>query len=126
MAALKLHLFHVLDRVFFREFGFEANIDINLVRPAQCPAVTFVSSTRDLSAATPRRYIAIDIDESKLKTDGVLMGSIAGIGGGNFYLLLVADDGNVRNLTRPLKSNGTASSFEADLPPSKNGSLAPQ
>jgi serine/threonine-protein kinase len=114
--------FHLLDREFRREIGFDATIEVNLVKPAQCAAVTFLSRTRGQSSAMPR----LDIDEDKLRAEGILAGSITAIHGRYFDLLLVADDGTVRNLMSVTTSGGATKSFEIPMPPFDDGLTQPQ
>jgi serine/threonine-protein kinase len=105
---------------FRREFHIDSMITVFAIMPEQCPAVTFASRTRSQSSAM--RSLDIDIDENRLKSEGILMGSITGAGSGNVDLLHVADEGTVHNLTGTLKSDGSTKRFEVRrLPPNTPG-----
>jgi hypothetical protein len=96
--------FEILDYEFKRKNGFEPSIGVHQVTAEQCPAVSFLFQTRRQRGAAPR----LDSATAGLKEGGPLTGSISGTGAGAIDLLLVADDGYVRNLTTLLKPGGGA------------------
>jgi hypothetical protein len=93
--------FEILDYEFKRQNGFEPSIGVHQVMAEQCPAVSFLFHTRRQRSAAPR----LDAVTAGLKEGGPLTGSVSGAapGAGVVELLLVADDGYVRNLTALLK-----------------------
>jgi len=102
--------FEVLDREFERQFGFEARIGVHWVTPEQCPAVNFLSRTKNQPGTAPR----LDIDASGLQNQaapGPLTGSLAAFGNRHVELALIADDGYVFNVTEHLKPAANAKTF---------------
>jgi serine/threonine-protein kinase len=101
--------FDVLNDRFKRQFGFEAEIGVYVVMAEQCPAVNFLSRTRNKAGAAPR----LEVDATGLRStpSGPLTGSVAEIGDRLVELLLVADDGYVHNLTGRLKQSGNTKTF---------------
>ena len=102
--------FEVLDREFERQFGFEARIGVHWVTPEQCPAVNFLSRTKNQPGTAPR----LDIDASGLQNQaapGPLTGSLAAFGNRHVELVLIADDGYVFNVTEHLKPAANAKTF---------------
>jgi hypothetical protein len=89
--------FEALDAAFRHENGFEASIDVRLVTPAQCPAVTFLGRLRGANA--PRLHI----DGVNLGPGGALTGTVDGYGSRNVALLLATDSGTVQNMSHLLK-----------------------
>jgi hypothetical protein len=113
--------FEVLDYEFKRRNGFEASIGVHQVMPEQCPAISFLHQTRNQRGAAPR----LDVFSTGLK-DGAVKGSISDPGDRNVELLLVGDDGYVRNLTGLLKSDGVAKTFGMTLTRTSPGPPRPQ
>lgn len=97
--------FEALDYEFKQRNGFEPSIGVHQVMAAQCPAVSFLFRTRRQQAAAPR----LDAVTTALKEGGPLTGSLSDTGAGAVELLLVADDGYVRNLSLLLRQGGGAS-----------------
>ncbi len=91
--------FEVLDYEFKQRNGFEPSIGVHQVMAEQCPAVGFLFHTRHQRGAAPR----LEAVTAALKEGGPLTGSVSDAGAGATELLLVADDGYVRNLTTLLK-----------------------
>jgi serine/threonine-protein kinase len=114
--------FEVLDYEFKRQNGFEASIGVHQVMPEQCPAVSFLFRTKNQRGAAPR----LDVVTAGLKEGGPLTGSIAGFGDRNVELLLVADDGYVRNLSAMLKPSGNAKIFALRIQKTNPGPPRPQ
>jgi serine/threonine-protein kinase len=113
--------FEVLDYEFRRHNGFEASIGVHQVMPEQCPAISFLYQTRQQRGAAPR----LDLFSTGLK-DGAVKGSVSDSGERTVELLLVGDDGYVRNLTNLLKSDGTVKTFGMTLTRTNPGPPRPQ
>src|SRR5262249_23026904 len=78
--------FWVLNDNFRRQFGFEADIGVRWVTLEQCPAVNFLSRTKNQPGTTPR----LDIDVSALQDPGgSLRGSVAEFGDRHIELVLI-------------------------------------
>ena len=103
--------FEVLDYEFKRQNGSEASIGVHQVMPEQCPAVSFLSRTRNQRGLPPR----LDINAAGLKNAAPLTGTIAEFGDRHVELLLVADDGYVHNLSTLLKQNGNTRTFSIGI-----------
>ncbi len=116
--------FDLLDRAFKKSQGFEASIGIRLVTPSQCPAVTFLNRLRGDSTRAPR----ISLGSVKLRPGEPLAGSVENFANRVVELLLIADDGQVQNMSYLLKPGTDALWFSIDLPRSDNspGSNVPQ
>jgi hypothetical protein len=97
--------FEALDAAFRHENGFEPSIDVRLVTPAQCPAVTFLGRLRGANA--PR----LRIDGVNLGPGDALTGTVDGYGSRNIVLLLAADSGTVQNVSHLLKPGTTTKGF---------------
>lgn len=87
--------FQLFDDDFKLKNGFEAQIDLRKITPAQCPVAAFVSRLRDQRAAAPR----MDIDVFALRSGQVLNGKIDNFGARHVDVLLVDDNGVVQNLS---------------------------
>jgi serine/threonine-protein kinase len=101
--------FEALDAAFRHENGFEASIDVRLVNPAQCPAVTFLGQLR---ASNPPH---LRIDGASLRAGGALTGSVDGYGSRNIELLVATDAGTVQNVSHLLKPDTAAKTFTIGL-----------
>lgn len=97
--------FEALDSAFRHENGFEASIDVRLVNPAQCPAVTFLGRLRGTSA------LHLHIDSVNLGPGAVLTGSVEGFGSRNVELLVATDAGTLQNVSHLLKPGTDAKTF---------------
>ena len=97
--------FEALDSAFRHENGFEASIDVRLVNPAQCPAVTFLGRLRGTNAPH------LHIDGVTLGPGEVLTGTVDGFGGRNVELLVATDAGTVQNVSHLLKPGAGARTF---------------
>jgi hypothetical protein len=102
--------FEALDTAFRHEHGFEASIDVRLVNPAQCPAVSFLGRLRGSNAPHLR------IDGVSLTPGEVLTGTVDGFGGRNVELLVATDAGTVQNLSHLLKLDTNAKTFAIGRP----------
>jgi hypothetical protein len=108
--------FEMLGNEFKRNFGFEAFIRAHRVTPAQCGAVNFLSRMRNQRGRVPR----LDVGSTTLHSGETLTGTIADFGNREVALLLVADDGSVRDLTNTLRTTANGRSFS--IPVQKSGS----
>ena len=97
--------FEALDDAFRHENGFEASIDVRLVNPEQCPAVTFLGNLRGANAPHLR------IGAANLGSGDVLTGSVDGFGSRNVALVLATDTGTVLNLSPLLKPGAAGKTF---------------
>jgi hypothetical protein len=113
--------FEVLDYEFKRHNGFEASIGVHEVMTEQCPAIGFLYQTRNQRATAPR----LEVATAGLK-DGVVKGSITDSADRNVELVLVGDDGYVRNVTSLLKVDGAIRTFAMGLTRANPGPPRPQ
>jgi serine/threonine-protein kinase len=103
--------FEVFDYEFKRRNGFEPTIGLHQVMAEQCPAVSFLFHTRHHRNTAPR----LAAGAVGLKDGAPLTGSVSDTGTGIVELLLVADDGYVRNLTALLKPGAGGRTFAAGI-----------
>jgi hypothetical protein len=111
--------FEILDDAFKRTMGFEADIGVRQVTPAQCPAITFLNRSRGERDSKLR----LDIEPSHLHAGQLLNGTIDATGSGGLALLLVHHDGIVDNLSKLLERAGAATSFTLHVEHGGDGSL---
>ncbi len=109
--ALKASPFDELDRAFLSEFGFEAKITAMLIKPAQCPVLTFL----DRAPANPKLAPKIELSRSLLRPGAPLSGTVSNAGPRQLALILVDVDGAVENVTRFLRRDAEKSSFEIPM-----------
>jgi serine/threonine-protein kinase len=102
--------FRALNDAFLHENGYEATIDVRLVAPAQCPAVTFLGRLRGVSAPHLR------IDGTRLSPRAPLTGTVDSFKEGSIELLLVTDSGAVQNVSRLLKPDRSGKRFTIAYP----------
>jgi serine/threonine-protein kinase len=116
--------FDVLDKAFKKSQGFEASIGIRLVAPPQCAAITFLNRLRGDGSRAPR----IALGSVKLRPGETLSGNVENFANRVVELLLIADDGQVQNMSYALKPGTDALSFSIEMPRSDNasGANAPQ
>src|SRR5258708_4920064 len=103
--------FEALSDKFKREIGFEAFIRAHRVAPQQCAAVNFLSRMRNQRAPVP----SLDFSSPALRGGDALTGTVADFGNREVTLLLVADDGSVRNLTNMLRTTANTKSFNIQV-----------
>jgi serine/threonine-protein kinase len=103
--------FNALYSEFMRKFGGDPTIAWGQVTPEQCPAVNFLSRTKNESGVAPQ----LDIDASGLRNMDLLTGTVAEFGDRHVELLLITDDGYVRNLTEKLTPSGNTKTFSLGL-----------
>jgi len=113
--------FDALYSEFVRKFGGDPTIAWGVVTPEQCPAVNFLSRTKNEPVAAPR----LDIDATALPDGGLrITGSIAEFADRYVELLLISDDGIVSKPMEPLQQSGKTKTFafrlrkeKVDAPP---------
>jgi hypothetical protein len=103
--------FERLSNEFKRNVGFEAFIRAHRVAPAQCAALNFLSRVRNQRGPVP----SLDLSATALRGGETLSGTVADFGSREVALLLVADDGSVRNLTNMLRATGNTESFSVQV-----------
>jgi serine/threonine protein kinase len=99
--------FETLDRAFTKAIGFDADIGLRQVVPAQCPAISFLQQSRSQDANVPR----LEIDATDLHSGQSLKGTIDKYGNRHIELLLISDDGSVYNLSHMLKDSADRKIF---------------
>jgi eukaryotic-like serine/threonine-protein kinase len=114
--------FDVFDYEFRRQLEFEPFVGVHQVTPEQCPAVSFLSRTKNQRGTAPR----LDINTAGLRGGDPLTGSIAELGDRHVELLLVSDDGYVSNVTEYLKPSGNTMVFSFKLLKKNPGPPRPQ
>jgi serine/threonine-protein kinase len=115
-------LFQTLDSAFKSSNGFEADIGVRQVTPAQCPAVTFLNRQRRESARAPR----LEIAKTNVRSGGILRGEVSAEPGRHVDLMLVTDEGAVHNVTALLKRTTNGSNFSMGLQRSGAPGARPQ
>lgn len=115
--ALKATPFDELDRAFLAEFGFEARIRAMIIKPAQCPVLTFL----DRAQSDPKLAPRIELTHALVRAGTPLSGSVSGIGTRKLELLLVSVDGSVENVTRFLRPGQSKVSFEIPMTKAATG-----
>jgi eukaryotic-like serine/threonine-protein kinase len=116
--------FDALYSEFIRQFGGDPTIAWGSVTPEQCPAVNFLSRSKNEPGVAPR----LDIDVTALPNGGLrIAGSISEFGDRQVELLLISDDGIANKLVEPLKQSGNIKTFSfkltRDIPNSPPGQL---
>jgi serine/threonine protein kinase len=109
--ALKAAPFDELDHAFLAEFGFEARIRAMIIKPAQCPVLTFL----DRAPSDPKLAPRLELTHFLLRAGAPLSGSVSGTGERKLELLLVSADGAVENVTRFLRPGPGKSTFEIPM-----------
>ncbi|MEM8662654.1 MAG: hypothetical protein AAGF49_00860, partial [Pseudomonadota bacterium] len=79
---------------FSRSMGFDANVNLQLITEAQCPAIDFA----DALVAHGEGKLRFKIDKDIIRPGDVLSGAITGIEGRDLIVYLVASDGRVYDL----------------------------
>jgi len=112
--------FEAFDEAFRQANGFEPQIGLRKVNPAQCPAVAFLARIGQQRAEAPR----LEINSFSLKSGQFLSGSVEAIGDRQVDLLLVADDGAVHNLTGFTRKSGNSITFNVKIDTADSGGAA--
>jgi serine/threonine-protein kinase len=114
--------FEEFDRVFKETQGFEADIALRLVTPAQCPVLTFVRQL-EVRKGSPLR---LELANFVLRDGQPLSGSLSDVGDRHVALLLIADEGLVYNLSEFSKRSGGSISFNLRLDRQDGARAKPQ
>jgi serine/threonine-protein kinase len=103
--------FETLSDRFKRNIGFEPFIRAHRVAPAQCGAVSFLSRMRNQRGPVPH----LELGTVTLRDGETLTGTITDFANRDIALLLVADDGSVRDLSNELTTTGNTKSFNIQI-----------
>jgi predicted Ser/Thr protein kinase len=110
--------FDALYSDFIRQFGGDPTVAWGPVTPEQCPAVNFLSRTKNEPGVTPR----LDVDATALPEGGLrIRASIAEFGDRHVELLLISDDGIASKL-EPVEQSGSIKTFAFKLVKKDSGS----
>lgn len=116
--------FETFKADFHRDNGIEAQIDLALVTPFQCPAVTFLRSLqRDRLEGKPAY---LEIEQDSLRAGDPLRGSTDKWSGEILELLLVDESGRLHNVTSQLDPDPNKFSFELRWPTRSSPARQPQ
>jgi hypothetical protein len=107
---------------FKRGNGFDAAVSRQLITPAQCPAISFLSRLRGIGGTPPR----LDVGDTLVRSGGAMTGTVGGISDRAIELLLVADDGLVYNITNWLTGAGDSRPFSVRIKLVEAGATKPQ
>jgi eukaryotic-like serine/threonine-protein kinase len=114
--------FNALYSEFIRQFGGDPTIAWGEVTPEQCPAVNFLSRTKNEPGVAPR--LDIEATPLPLPNGGLrITGSIAEFGDRPVELVMITDDGLVSKLPEPPKSSGDIKTFSFKL--AKESAVSP-
>jgi hypothetical protein len=109
---------------FKRDNGIEAQINLALVTPFQCPAITFLRSLqRDRLEGKPAY---LEIEQDSLRAGDPLRGSTDKWSGLVLELLLVDETGRLHNVTSQLDPDPNKFSFELRWPTRSSPARQPQ
>jgi serine/threonine protein kinase len=103
--------FQAFAEAFKREQGFEPSVGIRQVTQEQCPAVKFLDQVRGDRARAPR----IILTATEVKNGETLSGTIENVDSGTIELLLVTDNGQIKNLSSFLKPSLDSMSFSLGM-----------
>jgi len=103
--------FHRLMADYTAKFGSEANMTVQLIRPAQCVVTEFMSGLRGSSAQAP----ALSLTDFKLADKQPVTGEVDAPDDMRTYLLLVDDDGVAHNISRFLTPSDGKSGFSVPI-----------
>ena len=113
--------FQAFSDRFKREQGFEPSIGIRQVTQDQCPAVRFLSQLHGDQARAPR----IILTATEIKNGETLSGTIENVSNGVLELLLISDNGQIKDLSNLLKPSLDSVSFSIGIQ-SGNNAARPQ
>ena len=112
-----LDQFRGFDADFSKSTGFEANVSISLVNPAQCPVLDFLSRLGTRDDGTLR----LQLDSAQVPSGGVLSGALTGLERRDLSVFVVGADGRLYGMN-DLISRGAD---EATLHTVINGGAGP-
>jgi class 3 adenylate cyclase len=98
-----------LDETFRAANGFEAQIGLRQVTPAQCAAIDF------LRGASTEVTLDMQVGSQTVQAGQTLTGSLSNAGDRSAAILLVADDGTVHDISDTIRRSSGGLSFEVSL-----------
>jgi serine/threonine-protein kinase len=113
--------FRAFDTAFRQANGFEAEIALRQITPAQCPIIGFLSRL----GAARAHGLNLSISAYEVHSGDFLSGSVSGALDG-VTLLLVSDDGYVHDLARFAKREGDAITFKFKIEETTSPATKPQ
>jgi hypothetical protein len=114
--------FETLDRAFAQTIGFSPDIVGQLIAPKQCPALDFLRRTSGGDETPPTLFLK----SFRVGTGQSLSGEMHGFGRQEVALLQLQEDGTVLNVTKALKRDGDARTFDLPMTRQVPGGSAPQ
>jgi serine/threonine-protein kinase len=96
---------------FKRDLGFAPSVGTRLVTDAQCAAIRFLNQVRGDRIRTPR----ISLASTAIQSGDTLNGNIENVANRTVELLLIADTGQVQNLSNLLKPGIDVLSFSMGM-----------
>jgi hypothetical protein len=114
--------FEVFDAAFKNANGFEAQIALRQVTPAQCPVVSFLRQMNANRERAPR----LEIGAFTLRSGQSLTGTADRFGNQHVEILLVSDDGQVHNLTSANYATKTGNTINMNLRIEGTGGRGPK
>jgi serine/threonine protein kinase len=103
--------FQAFADAFKREQGFAPSVGIRQVTQDQCPAVRFLNQLHGDQARAPR----IILSATEVKNGETLSGTIENVASGTVELLLITDNGQIKNLSSLLKPSLDSMSFSIGM-----------
>jgi serine/threonine protein kinase len=103
--------FQAFADAFKREQGFVPSVGTRQITQDQCPAVRFLSQLHGDQARAPR----INLTATDVKNGETLSGTIENVAGGTVELLLITDNGQIKNLSSLLTPSLDSMSFSVGM-----------
>jgi serine/threonine protein kinase len=103
--------FQTFKDAFKREQGFEPSVGIRQVTQDQCPVVRFLVQLRGDQSRAPRLILAA----TEIKNGETLSGTVENVASGAVELLLITDNGQIKNLSNLLKPSLDSMSFSIGM-----------
>jgi serine/threonine protein kinase len=103
--------FQAFADAFKREQGFEPSVGIRQVTQEQCPAVRFLNQLHGDQARAPR----IILTATEVKNGETLSGTMENVASGTVELLMITDNGQIKNLSSLLKPSLDSMSFSIGM-----------
>ena len=100
-----------LDRSFLQANGFEADIGVRLVTPAQCAAIGFVRRF----ARNPDAAPGLALDTFSIRGGQMLTGTVTPVLDGAISVLVIRENGEVQNFPDSVSPNGRPAHFSLPL-----------
>lgn len=103
--------FVTFDENFARSVGFEADIGLRLIKPAQCPAVEFLRDVKN-GGAQP---LDLKLDNDTIRSGFALTGTVSGLGDRKLVVLVINEDGRVYPIDAVSKREGNWASIHTRI-----------